>query len=212
MAEPAKDPLCLHDDDQPALVVFGKQGKDPARGAWFPAAEAEAARAGAASMGLDDLAVTDAASMALAERVPKGRVFEQSGKLFTPRIQKTVYEQLADRLPKGIGKSDLTHAEETADPDDTPQSDDDTPSPTETAVSGVPLDDWAKLAIGSLVLALDEHDECWYLAIVQAIATSGEVTLAWRDYPDEDLFTQPLALLALLHPGIDPDRIAWEAA
>ena len=85
--------------DTPAVAVVHRNGKETPRGAWFPADDIEAVLAGAAEMGMHAVKASPPEIVSLAQRLPKGRIFD-SGKLFTPLIQTKVYDELMTHLPE----------------------------------------------------------------------------------------------------------------
>jgi hypothetical protein len=99
---PKRRPRCANATsaaDTPAVAVVFRNGKDTPRGAWFPADDIEAVLAGAAEMGMHAVKASTAEIISLAQRLPKGRIFD-SGKLFTPLIQTKVYDELMTHLPE----------------------------------------------------------------------------------------------------------------
>ncbi|TDQ67268.1 hypothetical protein ATL17_1277 [Maritalea mobilis] len=215
MAQSARQMPLVDSSDQPAIVVFHKDGTEPARGSWFAADNAMAAKKGAKADGFQTLVVKSNEALALANRVPKGRVFERSGKLFMPRIQNTVFEQLAKLAPKKPKTSHLQvvdgSAAEAGDAKEAPASE-------RKAVDGpvrpkgAPPQDWSKMGVGSLVLTRDieEDDEAFYLAVVVGKVNATTYTLKWRDYPEIDPITRDVTQLALLHPKVDVTELDWE--
>ncbi|MCV6574363.1 MAG: hypothetical protein OIF58_01370 [Cohaesibacter sp.] len=208
MADAAKQ-ISYVDSDVPALVVFDRNGTEPPRGSWFDADSVVDAKAGAAAMGAQIVAVKGDEVMALANRVPKGRVFS-SGKLFMPRIQKEVYEQLQGHLPEEDSKPQLELIAS-----DEGKSEDGGAS--EGNASGLSLkgtlpSEWSKIGVGSLVLTRDieEDDEAFYLAVVVGKAGSTSFRLKWRDYPDMDSITRDVCQLAMLHPKTTLSEIEWD--
>lgn len=215
MAHSAEQIPLADSNDQPTLVVFHKDRDQPARGSWFPAEHAKAAQKGAKLDGYGTLMVKNDQAMALANRVPKGRVFERSGKLFMPRIQNSVFEQLEKLAPKKRKNTHLrivgSSAAEPNNTKDAPESESRTADST-SRPKGSPPRDWSKMGVGSLVLTRDIEvdDEAFYLAIVMGKANATTYTLKWRDYPDLDPITRDVKQLALLHPDVDVSELDWE--
>lgn len=215
MADAAKQ-ISYADSDKPALVVFDRNGTEPPRGSWFDADSIAEAIAGAAAMGAQIVTVKGAEVMALANRVPKGRVFS-SGKLFMPRIQKEVYEQLQGHVPEedrkpqlelvasGEGKSEAGSG---CDGEDVGASGTSSSSDLKCTLPS----EWSKIGVGSLVLTRDieEEDEAFYLAVVVGKAGPTSLQLKWRDYPDLATVTRDARQLAMLHPKTDPAEIEWD--
>lgn len=215
MAQSARQMRLVDSNDQPTLVVFHKDDDQPARGSWFPAEHVRAAQKGARTDGFETLVVKSSEALALANRVPKGRVFERSGKLFMPRIQNTVFEQLAKLAPKRRKNTHLrivgSSAAEPSNTKDAQESESRTADST-SRPKGSPPRDWSKMGVGSLVLTRDieEDDEAFYLAVVMGKANATTYTLKWRDYPDLDPITRDVKQLALLHPDVDVSELDWE--
>lgn len=207
MAQSARQMPLVDSSDQPAIVVFHKDGAEPARGSWFAADNVMAAQKGAKADGFGTLVVKSSEALALANRVPKGRVFERSGKLFMPRIQNTVFEQLAKLAPKKRKAAHLqvvdSSAGETGDAKD--EASESKPVDGPARPKGAPPQDWSKMGVGSLVLTRDieEDDEAFYLAVVVGKVNATTYTLKWRDYPEIDPITRDVTQLALLHPKVD---------
>ncbi|EEA95121.1 hypothetical protein [Pseudovibrio sp. JE062] len=207
MADAAKQIPHADSNDVPILIVFHKEGKEPARGSWYPADETDAARAACHEMELFSLEVKGPELQALAEQVPKGQVFS-SGKLFMPRIKKSVYEGLCNLLPTKVttpqlhivAGSQAEEAAEKASQGDVTVDDD----------NGTIPKDWSKTGVGSPILAREHEEDCWYLAIILESLDANTFKLKWRDYPDEPIFTRQISQLGTLHPNVDVSELEWE--
>ena len=57
------------------------------------------------------------------------------------------------------------------------------------------------LRVGSIVLASTDVEEGWFEAVIVSIQPGSELQLRWRDYPDLDPFTRPLAAVAVPPAG-----------
>ena len=209
MADTARQITHVDSDTIPALVVFGKNGKEPARGSWFPCDDIDAAQAGAKATGLQTLKVEDAVILSLASRMPKGRVFS-SGKLFIPRIQGEVFVQLENQFNATVTASQITLVANAADGGKPADVVSDTKINASVGDGSLP-GDWSKIGVGSLVLTrdLEEDDEAWYLAVVQSKTATKSYILKWRDYPDIISFKRKLSQLAILNPAIDHSEYVW---
>lgn len=179
--------------DTPAIAVMFRSGKDTPRGAWFPADDIEAVLAGAADMGMHTVKASTDEIISLAQRLPKGRIFD-SGKLFTPLIQTKVYDELMTHLPKhGI----------TAEPRlvmnaaSSGTGDADAEGPGAAVPEGTRPTDWSKITVGSLVLAEAARMEGWFEANVVEVRPNDVFNLKWRDY-DDPKFTRHVSRLALM--------------
>lgn len=196
MANVARREPIAEPQNEPAVVVFGREGKKTPRGAWFTASDHAVVEVGAAEMGLNALTVTDAEVRALALRVPKGRVFA-SGKLFTPMIQASVHEKLVALLPRDeVGPKLQVVASAAQD-----KSGEAPASAGNAEVESSLPKDWSDIRVGSLVLARDEDNEAWYEAHVVEHSPKDTMRLKWRDYPEEPTFVRHISRLALLYPS-----------
>jgi energy-coupling factor transporter ATP-binding protein EcfA2 len=148
--------------DTPAVAVVVRNGKETPRGAWFPADDIEAVLAGAAEMGMHAVKASTPEIISLAQRLPKGRIFD-SGKLFTPLIQTKVYDELMAHLPEhGItAKPRLVMSAASSGTGDA-----DAEGPGESVPEGTRPTDWSQITVGSLVLAEEARMEGWFEAIV----------------------------------------------
>jgi hypothetical protein len=181
------------EEDAPAIAVIGRNGKDTPRGAWFAASDIDAAISGADQMGIHAIRADNPEISQLAHRLPKGRVFD-SGKLFTPLIQTSVYEQLLAHLPEHgiLSKPKLVISDKAI------QDGKGTPETAETDAEGTRPTDWSKIRIGSLVLAEDAPADGWFEAIVLERKQQNIFSLKWRDYPVEPSITRHVSRLALM--------------
>nr|WP_321442577.1 hypothetical protein [uncultured Cohaesibacter sp.] len=209
MADAAKQMNYADSNDEPTLVVIARDASGVARGSWFAASDAKVAKASAKAAGSVAVAVKGPDRMGLANRVPKGRIFD-SGKLFMPRIQGEVFDQLLGFAPKAHKAPQLqlvTSGDEAK-----------AKTPNEAAsaargtsdIEGKVPDEWSKLGVGSLVLARDVEEESFYLAVIIGKAGPINFTLRWRDYPDEPNFQRQVSDLAMLHPKVDLKQFDWE--
>jgi hypothetical protein len=190
--EEAKAPPSWADGGVPAVAVVWRNGKDKPRGAWFPTADLDAAIAGAAEMGMHVIKAETPEIISLAQRLPKGRVFD-SGKLFAPLIQTKVYEQLMAHLPEhGIAAKPRLVMSDKASGEASAQS------ASEAVQEESRPTDFSNIIKGSLVLAEDKPMEGWFEAIVLEVRDRDMFRLQWRDYPDELLITRHRTRLALM--------------
>jgi hypothetical protein len=180
--------------DTPAIVVLFRNGKDTPRGSWFAADDIEAVLTGAAEMGMHTIKTVTPEIIALALKLPKGRIFD-SGKLFTPLIQTKVYENLMAHIPvHGItAKPRLVMGAASSGDGDA-----DAEGPGASVPEGTRPMDWSKITVGSLVLAVDDPDDGWFEALVVEVRDRDMFRLRWRDYPDELLFKRHRSRLALM--------------
>lgn len=181
--------------DTPAVAVVFRNGKDTPRGAWFTAADLDAAVSGAAEMGMYAVRADTPEIIDLTLRLPKGRVFE-SGKLFAPLIQTKVYEQILAHLPEhGIpAKPRLVMSTPAAGG----SGGADVQSASDSVPEGTRPTDWSEIKVGSLVLAEEAPADGWFEAIVLEVRDRDMFRLRWRDYPEELLITRHRTRLALM--------------
>lgn len=182
--------------DRPAVAVVWRNGKDTPRGSWFPAADLDAAIAGAAEMGMFAVRADTPDIIRLALKLPRGRVFD-SGKLFAPLVQTKVYEQLMAYLPEhGIAaKPRLVMS---AAPTGASNGGADVQSASDSVPEGTRPTDWSEIKVGSLVLAEEAPADGWFEAHVIEVRDRDMFRLRWRDYPDELLITRHRTRLALM--------------
>lgn len=180
--------------DTPAVAVVFRSGKDTPRGAWFPADDIEAVLAGAAEMGMHAVKASTAEIISLAQRLPKGRIFD-SGKLFTPLIQTKVYDELISHLPEhGItAKPRLVMSAASSGTGDA-----DAEGPGASVPEGTRPTDWSQITVGSLVLAEEARSEGWFESIVLEARPRDVFILRYRDYPDDPIITRHVSRLALM--------------
>lgn len=181
--------------DTPAIAVVFRNGKDTPRGAWFTAADLDAAIDGAAEMGMLAVRANTPEIIDLTLKLPKGRVFE-SGKLFAPLIQTKIYEQLMAHLPEhGIAaKPSLVMSTPSAGG----SGGADVQSASDSVPEGTRPTDWSNIKVGSLVLAEEAPADGWFEAVVLEVRERDMFRLRWRDYPDELLITRHRTRLALM--------------
>ena len=210
MADAAKQMNFADSNDEPALVVITKDASGVARGSWFAASDAKVAKASAKAAGSVAVAVKGPERMGLANRVPKGRIFD-SGKLFMPRIQGEVFEQLLGFAPKA-DKAPQLQLVASGDADKAGSTDKGASSASDVSnIEGKVPDEWSKLGVGSLVLARDVEEDSFFLSIIIGKAGPTSFTLKWRDYPDEPNFQRQVSDLAMLHPKVDIKQFDWES-
>lgn len=180
--------------DTPAVAVVHRNGKETPRGAWFPADDIEAVLAGAAEMGMHAVKASTPEIISLAQRLPKGRIFD-SGKLFTPLIQGKVYDELMTHIPEhGItAKPRLVMSATSSDDGDA-----DAEGPGASVPEGTRPTDWSKITVGSLVLAEEARMEGWFEAIILEVCPKHVFKLRYRDYPDDPIITRHVSRLALM--------------
>ncbi|GAB5464173.1 hypothetical protein [Hoeflea alexandrii] len=182
--------------DTPAVAVVFRNAKETPRGSWFPSESFEAVIAGAAEMGMHAIKAATPEIIALALKLPKGRVFD-SGKLFAPLIQTKVYDQLLSHLPEhGIAAKPRLVMSASSGVDGDGGAD--AKGADESVPEGTRPTDWSKITVGSLVLAEEARMEGWFEAIVLEVRPKDVFILKFRDYPDDPIITRHVSRLALM--------------
>ncbi|MES0871277.1 hypothetical protein [Pseudovibrio sp. SCP19] len=161
MADAARQIPHVVSDDTPALIVFFKDGAEPARGSWYPAELVEDALAGAREMELQALEVKGSELQELAGKVPKGRLFS-SGKLFLPRIKDEIFDRLITLHKTQSPTPHLSLVKDAKAATQSEKSETVSPNGSEVDEASLP-DDWSKIGVGSMVLTRDieEEDDAW---------------------------------------------------
>ena len=161
------------------LIVLGYDENQKPRAARFPAAEAELVAKAAQLMDLKVYqAITDEL-VALAKKLPEGRLYG-NGRGFVPNVRQSLYSEIIVTLavePKAaVGK----------DQDEPP------------VATGLPRT-WDDIAPGHLVIAQEALEYGWWEAIV--IGRNGDMfTLRFRDYPKLPKFVRHRNAIALMSP------------
>lgn len=183
----------------PALIVLGLDDGGKAHASWFGEAETDVAEKAAGMMGMAALRASTDELRDLAGKLPQGRVF-QSGKAFVPFVKVPLFDKIATHLPKSY-KWPVRAAKPAEKPKPGKKA-----SGTGAQESGPKRPepsrptDWAKIEMGSLVLATEGAYQGWFEAQVVRISTDGVYSLRWRDWLDVPVFTRKLIHIALLHP------------
>ena len=183
------------------LVLLGRdEGGRPHASAFMPS-EISAAERAAVLMGFRTFVVAGE-HQTLASSLPKGRVFEKSGKAFVPFCSKEAFE----RLLAAAGLPDTpTSIKAAGKPAEAPP-----PAGASSggkggadAPGGVPKApaDWASIGIGSTVLVCQGPMEGWWEAVVLYTKADDRFVLRWRDFPDEPEIARARKDLALMPPG-----------
>jgi hypothetical protein len=163
------------------------------RGAWFPADDIEAVLAGAAEMGMHTVKASTPEIISLAQRLPKGRIFD-SGKLFTPLIQTKVYDESHDSSPRTWDHGQAEAGDECSFK--RRHGDADAEGPGASVPEGTRPTDWSQITVGSLVLAEEARwragskPSCW------RPDREDVFKLKYRDYPDDPIITRTFAACA----------------
>ena len=155
------------------LIVLGYDENHKPQAAQFPAADADLVAKAAQLM---DLKVYEAATedlVALAKKLPVGRLYG-NGRGFVPNIRQSLYSEIIVALAVE------------------PQADE------PPIATGLPRT-WDEIAPGHLVIAQETLEYGWWEAIV--IARTGDMfTLRFRDYPKLPKFVRHRNAIALMSP------------
>jgi hypothetical protein len=170
----------------PATILLGLDDKHKRHASYFIEGEAERAAAAAQVMGMITLPVTDTELSDLALQLPRGKIFG-SGKAFVPFVGEKLFEQLSARLPDPTVLKNLRAAAKAAEEE----------AASSNAISPTLPKDWDTLKVGDLVLATEGDQEGWWEAVVKGIA-GGNLSLRWRDWPDEPPFMRRPEQVALM--------------
>ncbi|MEB8388532.1 hypothetical protein OO012_15000 [Rhodobacteraceae bacterium KMM 6894] len=196
-------------DANPAIILFGYDDSGKPHASSFDIERRHEAIKAAGLMGLRALAVEGETLVAIAAKIPVGKVFG-SGKGFVPFVKREVGAQL-DQVAKDhpdllitVPKPDLNVATNKT----TSRADD------VTALTELPKD-WDSIKTGSRVLAVDVPEDGWWVAIVQHVHEGGSkgqpmqmLTLKWEAFPEDGTFVRRFDHVALMHPACGEDEIA----
>lgn len=175
-----------------ALVVFGTDGRGKPHASAFKPDDAELATKAAGLMGMHLLHLATPEHVALAAKLPQGRVFA-SGKGFVPFVGRPLYEQLC-----ALGG----HDPEEAAPKPSKVERLGTARRTTVAPTGV-AQQWDQIGSGSLVLATDGAWQGWWECVVLSIEPDDTIVLRWRDFAEPESFTRRRDELGML-PSATP--------
>ena len=184
----------------PGVILYGRdEGHRPHASVFFEN-EAAAAERAAHLMGFSVLAVRNDAHRSLAGSLPRGRIFEASGKAFVPFVKAGLFNQLLAAAGVLEAPMPARAAGKATGAPPTPKGGDG--GPDVPGGASKPPFDWADISIGSLVLATTGGpQEGWFEAVVRYTKADGHVVIAWRDWPLEPELSRHRTELALLHPG-----------
>lgn len=200
----------------PAVIVFGNDDCSKPHASTFNSDQRDAAVRAAGLMGFRALAVEGKALIALAARLPAGKVFS-SGKGFVPFVKREVAQhldqiatdhpdQLIAVLPAKVDAASETSGVVGAI------------KPPSDPVASAPKD-WTDIKVGSRVLAVDDPSDGWWEAIVHNVHESGTkgfpltmLTLKWEAFADEKAFVRRFDHVALIHPNYYGDATGAGAA
>jgi hypothetical protein len=186
-------------DKVPILVVLGIDIDGKPHGSRFEERDAPFVERAAELMGFHvvRIAPDNAELHAIAEALPLGKIFA-TGRAFVPFVGRSAFDKLATlvegditvRAPRPIGAKPT-------ETDGSPAADAETASPD--AYEAL----WSTVEVGSTVLAAQPSEyDGWWESIVVAV-DGDDLTLRWRDEPNEKPFRVSRRNVALLHPAAD---------
>ena len=161
----------------PVLAILGIGKDDKPHAASFSMIDQATVRKAAQAMGMPVAVATDEKSVALALKLPRGRLFA-TGRALVPLVKAGLYDEVLKTLTIEA-PSPIVAAPSSASGNGDRKSAAAHPSQT------MATDPWDAIKVGSVVLAQDASDEPgWWEAVVTSIGPDGEtLTLRWRDYP-----------------------------
>jgi hypothetical protein len=203
-------------ETDPAIIIFGDDDSGKPHASTFNIDQRHDAIKAAGLMGFRALAVEGETLTALAAKIPAGKVFS-SGKGFVPFVKREVgaqLDQFATDHPDQLITGPTPAVEASSSPADTDTSD----TGDVTAAEEQPKD-WSDIKVGSRVLAVDDPEDGWWVAIVQHVHESGTqghpcpmFRLKWEAFPDDAAFPRRFDRVALIHPSYPFDTDGEGAA
>lgn len=171
------------------VVLFGMDRNGKPKAARFGKDHAGLAVKAANQLQLRVLTSTDPKVIAIAARLPVGRV-HATGRTFVPFIRRELYDELVAVAPNG-------NPHQPASPPASGASGSAGAKPPGASAPNVPKT-WHEISLGDLVVAHQSPDEGWHEAIVAEVK-GDMLTLRWRDYPHERQVVRHRQRLALLY-------------
>jgi hypothetical protein len=218
MTSSSKAPITLAQpsDTDPAIIIFGTDDSGKPHASTFNIDQRHDAIKAAGLMGFRALAVDGETLIALAAKIPAGKVFS-SGKGFVPFVKREVGAQL-DQFATDHPDQLITVPASVEDASSSP-ADSDASNTGDVTAAGAQPKDWTDIKVGSRVLAVDDPEDGWWVAIVQHVHESGTqghrmamLTLEWEVFPDDAAFTRRFDRVALIHPSYPFDTDGEGAA
>ena len=183
------------------IIVLGLDEKQKPHAAKFDLGQAEIVRKAARLMGFRTAVPKSDDTIALADRLPPGKLFA-TGKGLVPFCPAASYAKLTAALE--------LEPEGKAGPEPSKPAAASSPAATTTAKAS-PLgstvaagDPWAALKVGDKVIVPEKRpaDEGWWPCVITAASKDGKMlTLRWLDNPKQPPVTLKRRAVALLYPG-----------
>ena len=193
--------------EPPAIILFGTDDTGKPHASSFDIDRRHEAIKAAGLMGFQALAVEGDVLVSLAKKVPVGKVFS-SGKGFVPFVKREVGAQLA-QIAKESPDLLIDVPKPTIETSDVAAASGGAKGEPVQALPDLPKH-WDSIVVGSRVLAVDDPEDGWWVAIVQHVHESGTkghpmpmLTLRWEAFPEEDTITRRFDHVALMHPAIN---------
>jgi len=165
------------------LIVLGYDDQHKPHGARFQGADTKLVTEAAKAMGLNVYQAVTEDLLALAKKLPSGRLYS-NGKGFVPNIRQNLYSTLISNLAQA--------------PQAAVAKDDEPPLPE--IASGLPRS-WGEIAPGHLVIAEETLEYGWWRAIV--LDRDGDMlSLRFRDYPNLPKFVRHRSAVALISTAL----------
>jgi len=186
MTKPAPKPApkpSSHAAHSVPLIVLGYDDQHKPHGARFQGADTKLVTEAAKAMGLNVYQAVTEDLLALAKKLPSGRLYS-NGKGFVPNIRQNLYSTLISNLAQA--------------PQAAVAKDDEPPLPE--IASGLPRS-WGEIAPGHLVIAEETLEYGWWRAIV--LDRDGDMlSLRFRDYPNLPKFVRHRSAVALISTAL----------
>jgi hypothetical protein len=206
MTSSSKTPITLAQppDCSPAIILFGTDDSGKPHASTFNIDQRHHAIKAAGLMGFRALAVEGETLTGLAAKIPAGKVFS-SGKGFVPFVKRDVgalLDQFATDHPDQLITVSAPVEEASSSAEDI-----DGPDAGYVIAAKEQPKSWTDIKLGSRVLAVDDPDDGWWVAIVQHVHESGTqghpcpmYKLKWEAFPDDAAFNRRFDHVALVHP------------
>jgi hypothetical protein len=182
------------------IIVLGLDEKQKPHAAKFDLAQAEIVRKAARTMGFRTAIPKSDDAMALADRLPPGKLFA-TGKGLVPFCPASSYAKLTaavDLDPEAKGAPESSKP--AAAPSPAAATAKASPAPANTAG----IDPWGDLKVGDKVIAPEKRpaEEGWWPCVITAVSKDGRtLTLRWLDNPKQPPVTLKRRAVALLSNG-----------
>jgi hypothetical protein len=180
------------------IIVLGLDEKQKPHAAKFDPAQAEIVRKAARLMGFRTAIPKTEEAIALADRLPPGKLFA-TGKGLVPFCPAASYTKLTAALEL---EPEAKSGPEPSKPAAASSPAAATASPLVSSTAGA--DPWATLKVGDKVIVPEKRpaDDGWWPCVITAASKDGKtLTLRWLDNPKQPPITLKRRAVALLYPG-----------